>query len=198
MLIYYIIITIFDLIDASDTQFPCPETNSSFPSIITFSWFDSLAWTGYKRAILESDLWDLNPRDQSATVAPQFDKNWAPLLKAANLQSRSDKKESLNKSQDSEKVIVQTGKKENLVTANLSIFVPLIKSFGWTFLSGSVIKAIHDVMVFISPMILRRIIAFSEPVCEGCSSSPVWQGRVATKILRRFLGGPLDTGSMFL
>ena len=43
---------------------------------------------------MDTDLWDLNPRDQSANVAPQFDKNWAPLLKAANLQSRAEKRES--------------------------------------------------------------------------------------------------------
>ena len=31
-------------------------------------------------------------------------------------------------------------------------------------------------MVFIAPMLLKRIIAFSEPVCEGCTQSPIWQG----------------------
>ena len=67
---------------------PSPETSSPFPSIITFSWFDSLASTGYKRALTTSDLWQLNPRDQSATVAPIFNKNWQPMMQAANLTSR--------------------------------------------------------------------------------------------------------------
>ena len=161
--------------DTQDSAHPCPETNSSFPSVITFSWFDSLAWTGYKRAILEADLWDLNPRDQSANVAPRFGQNWAPLLKAANLQGRAEKKENSTVfNNESGKVSIQTGKKSP--RESLSIFVPLIKSFGWTFLGGSIIKACHDVMVFISPMILQRIIAFSEPVCEGCEASPIWQG----------------------
>ena len=132
-----------------------------------------MAWTGYKRAILDTDLWDLNPRDKSANVAPMFDKNWAPLLKAANDQTRAERRESGKDGKDTEKVTVKSGKSPK---ENLSIFVPLIKSFGLTFLGGSVIKAFHDVMVFISPMILQRIIAFSEPVCEGCVSSPVWQG----------------------
>ena len=162
------------ILDNKDSPNQCPETSSSFPSVITFSWFDSLAWTGYKRAIMEPDLWDLNPRDQSANVAPIFDRNWAPRLQAANLQSRADKKENKCTSQDSEKVEIQTGKKSP--RESLSILVPLIKSFGWSFLGGSIIKAFHDVMVFISPMILKRIIAFSEPVCEGCLRSPVWQG----------------------
>ena len=67
---------------------PSPETCSPFPSIITFSWFDSLATLGFKRALTTSDLWQLNPRDQSATVAPIFNKNWQPMMQAAHLESR--------------------------------------------------------------------------------------------------------------
>eukprot|EP00090_Calanus_glacialis_P002437 TRINITY_DN11824_c0_g1_i1.p1 TRINITY_DN11824_c0_g1~~TRINITY_DN11824_c0_g1_i1.p1 ORF type:complete len:1639 (-),score=332.95 TRINITY_DN11824_c0_g1_i1:544-5460(-) len=150
-----------------DSTIPCPETTSSFPSIITFSWFDSLAWTGYKRTILDADLWELNPRDQSATVAPVFDNNWGPKLKAANLTSRGKV--------DGGEVVIETGKKKS-PKESLSIFLPLVKSFGMSFLLGSVLKFFHDIMVFIAPMLLRRIIAFSEPVCEGCTQSPVWQG----------------------
>ena len=163
-----------------DSQNPCPETSSSFPSRITFSWFNSLAWTGYKRAILDTDLWDLNPRDRSATVAPIFDKNWAPNLKAANLSSR--KSETIEADLDGkEKVVVKTGGKSP--KENLSIFLPLVKSFGVSFLYGSVIKLFHDLMVFIQPLLLRRIIAFSEPVCEDCAASPVWQGVLYAVVL---------------
>lgn len=149
-----------------DSVLPCPETTSSFPSIITFSWFDTLAWTGYKRTILDADLWELNPRDQSATVSPIFDTNWGPKLKAANLTSRGKP--------DSGEVEIETGKKSP--KESLSIFLPLVKSFGMSFLLGSVLKFVHDIMVFIAPMLLKRIIAFSEPVCEGCTQSPIWQG----------------------
>jgi len=146
---------------------PCPENTSSFPSIITFSWFDSLAWTGYKRTIVDDDLWQLNPRDQSATAAPIFDANWGPKLKAANLNSREKVEE--------KEVAIETGKKKT-PKESLSIFAPLVKSFGMSFLLGSVLKFFHDIMVFIAPMLLKRIIAFSEPVCEGCTPSPLWQG----------------------
>eukprot|EP00092_Neocalanus_flemingeri_P004166 GFUD01004481.1.p1 GENE.GFUD01004481.1~~GFUD01004481.1.p1 ORF type:complete len:1636 (+),score=378.79 GFUD01004481.1:74-4981(+) len=156
-----------------DSSLPCPETTSSFPSIITFSWFDSLAWTGYKRTILDADLWDLNPRDQSATVAPIFDSNWGPKLIAANLTSRE--KVDASFSVGGEKVVIETGNKKSK-KESLSIFVPIIKSFGLSFLVGSVLKFFHDMMVFIAPLLLKRIIAFSEPVCEGCTQSPTWQG----------------------
>lgn len=156
-----------------DSTTPCPETTSSFPSIITFSWFDSLAWTGYKRAIVDADLWELNPRDQSATVAPIFDKNWGPKLKAANLTSRE--KSDAGYKVANEEVTVESAKKKS-PKETLSVFLPLVKSFGLSFAMGSILKFAHDIMVFIAPMLLKRIIAFSEPVCEGCTRSPVWQG----------------------
>ena len=90
--------------ERDDSSKPCPENTSSFPSVITFSWFDSLAWTGYKRTIVDDDLWQLNPRDQSATTAPIFDANWGPKLKAANLTSREKTVV--------EEVTIETGKKK--------------------------------------------------------------------------------------
>ena len=106
-------------------------------------------------------------------MAPIFDKNWAPQLKAAHLDSRESPEAEVD-AEDKEKVVVKTGGKS--AKEKLSIFLPLVKSFGVSFLGGSIIKLFHDLMVFIPPMLLKSIIAFSEPVCEGCSSSPVWQG----------------------
>ena len=105
-------------------------------------------------------------------MAPIFDKNWAPQLKAARLDSR-ESPEAEFEAEDKEKVVVKTGKSAK---ENLSIFLPLVKSFGTSFLGGSIIKLFHDLMVFIPPMLLKSIIVFSEPVCDGCTSSPVWQG----------------------
>lgn len=137
---------------SGDSAVPCPETAASFPSVITFSWFDSLAWTGYKRALLAGDLWDLNPRDKSSTCAPKFEANWGPKLRAANLASRE--REAANFSAGSEKVVVETAKKKTS-RESLSIFLPLIKSFGLSFLVGSVLKFVHDIAVFIAPLLLK-------------------------------------------
>ena len=32
--------------------------------------------TGWRRALLNSDLWSLNPRDRSQTVVPQLANSW--------------------------------------------------------------------------------------------------------------------------
>lgn len=63
------------------SQNPSPEESSSFLSLITYFWFDTMAWKGYKKPLEASDLWDLNARDKSKSVVPRFDKHWENSLK---------------------------------------------------------------------------------------------------------------------
>ena len=172
--------------DTDGSRHPCPESDSSFPSVITFSWFNSLAWTGYRRALLETDLWQLSGRDQSANVVARFDTHWQPRLKAANLQARVDKNENKSSAplEHQQQPQVKYKGSTNSPRENLTVTVPLIKSFGWTFAVGLLIKIGHDVCIFIPPMILKRIIAFAEPHCDPSEDfecdpegrSPLWQG----------------------
>ena len=46
-----------------------------------------------------------------------------------------------------------------------------MKTYGFNFVLGSILKFIHDVLVFISPLLLRRIIGFAEDPCEQ-----LWKG----------------------
>lgn len=56
---------------------------ASYPSRVLFSWFDSLAWTGYRRPLETKDLWNMNYEDSSREVVPVFDKHWErSLIKA--------------------------------------------------------------------------------------------------------------------
>ncbi|XP_067661101.1 multidrug resistance-associated protein 1-like [Haliotis asinina] len=60
---------------------PCPEVTASFPSRFVYWWITKLVVIGYKRGIVQEDLWDLNPRDQSKTLVPPFEKEWAEEVK---------------------------------------------------------------------------------------------------------------------
>ena len=116
-------------------------------------------------AIVDTDLWDLNTRDQSATVAPMLDKNLAPLINAAKLSPRGGNSDvSFSATADNNK---STSKD------NVSIFMPLIKSFGSSFLCGSFLKLFHDVLVFIASILLRRIIDYAKPACDGTTSGEI-------------------------
>jgi len=153
---------------------PCPEPTATFPSVLVFGWFNSLCWTGYKRSIVHDDLWDLNPRDASATVVPKFNSNWLPRLQAANLTKKvSDQEASFNA--EDETVVVEPGKKGKSAKETLSIFPPLVKTFGMSFFVGSILKLIHDVMIFAAPLILRRLIAFASKFPD-VEQEPMWKG----------------------
>lgn len=81
---YYSIIDVFivmKIVIVVVIQNLCPENASGFPSRLTFSWFDPLAITGFRRSLTEDDLWALNPQDSSKEVVPKFDKFWEKSLK---------------------------------------------------------------------------------------------------------------------
>ncbi|XP_071095145.1 multidrug resistance-associated protein 1-like [Haliotis cracherodii] len=74
---------------------PCPEVTASFPSRLVYWWIAKLVFIGYKRGIEEDDLWDLNPRDQSRTLVPPFEKAWTQevnKVKTKNLSLRAKRK----------------------------------------------------------------------------------------------------------
>ena len=40
------------------SQHPCPENWASLPSILTLWWFNPLAYLGWKRPLIQEDMWD--------------------------------------------------------------------------------------------------------------------------------------------
>lgn len=53
---------------------PSPELRSSYLRQIFFQWFDKTTWVGYRRALEEKDIYDINPVDTSKELVPPFDK----------------------------------------------------------------------------------------------------------------------------
>lgn len=61
-------------------QNPSPEITAGFLSSLVYSWFDKLAWKGFKKPLEHSDLWDINPEDTSSEITPIFEKHWQKSL----------------------------------------------------------------------------------------------------------------------
>ena len=91
------------------------------------------------------------------------------MMQAANLSSREVPEASFSASDGGEVKIEPS--KGNLAKENLSIFRPLVVSFGLSFLAGSCLKFIHDIAVFIAPVLLKAIIHFA-----SSADAPVWRG----------------------
>lgn len=68
---------------ASSSGLQCPKESASFPAILTFSWFTSLAWTGFKRSLTMEDLWELPRTLKSATLIPKFQRHFEAASAAA-------------------------------------------------------------------------------------------------------------------
>ncbi|XP_026315311.1 multidrug resistance-associated protein 1-like isoform X2 [Hyposmocoma kahamanoa] len=143
---------------------PCPESASGFPSRLTFSWFDPLAITGFRRSLTESDLWALNPPDSSKEVVPRFEKYWHSTL---------EKREATNsKKATYSQISASMNFKPESERKPASVLPALCLAFGAQFLFGSVLKLINDILTFVSPQLLGLLISFIE------SKEPVWKGYV--------------------
>ena len=55
---------------------PCPELFVSFVDQIHFFWFTKVCYLGWKRPLVEDDLYDIPPQDTCAEVHPPFEKEF--------------------------------------------------------------------------------------------------------------------------
>ncbi|XP_065338923.1 multidrug resistance-associated protein 1 isoform X7 [Cloeon dipterum] len=160
------------------TEYPkvdnlCPESNSSFLSRMSFSWFDKLAWLGFRKPLENKDLWNMNPLDTSAHVVPIFEKYWnQSVRKAARMfwvyfgtnASKASYKNSSGR--------VDFEQSKTKLKYHASIVPAICKAFGPIFLFGSFLKFVQDILGFVNPQLLSLLIGFVE------KDDPLWKGLV--------------------
>ncbi|XP_017727200.1 PREDICTED: multidrug resistance-associated protein 1 isoform X1 [Rhinopithecus bieti] len=172
---------------------PCPESSASFLSRITFWWITGLIVRGYRQPLEGSDLWSLNKEDTSEQVVPVLVKNWKkecaktrkqPVKVVYSSKDPAQPKESskVDANEEVEALIVKSPHKE----WNPSLFKVLYKTFGPYFLMSFFFKAIHDLMMFSGPEILKLLINFVND-----TKAPDWQGYFYTALL--FIAACLQT-----
>ncbi|XP_017473670.1 PREDICTED: multidrug resistance-associated protein 1 isoform X3 [Rhagoletis zephyria] len=161
-----------------------PESSASFLSRITYTWFDVMAWKGYRNPLEEKDLWDLRPQDSCKEVMPIFAYYWNKNVRK-NTKTRTPTPTQPKAQYSNGKVEFEnphgrnTGKKG--VT---SIMPPIIKSFGGVFLLGSLMKLICDVLTFAQPQVLSLIIGFVEDYSDDEKDrQPQWKGILYAALL---------------
>uniref|UniRef100_A0A5F8H1J1 Multidrug resistance-associated protein 1 n=1 Tax=Monodelphis domestica TaxID=13616 RepID=A0A5F8H1J1_MONDO len=172
---------------------PCPESGASFLSRITFWWISGLMVQGYKCPLEATDLWSLNREDTSNQVVPVLVKNWKKECAKTRKQpvkivySPKDpaKAEGGSKGDVNEEVealILKPTQRER----KPSLFKVLYKTFGPYFLMSFLFKALHDLMMFAGPEILKLLINFVND-----NQAPDWQGYFYTALL--FVSACLQT-----
>nr|XP_055195491.1 multidrug resistance-associated protein 1 isoform X2 [Nyctereutes procyonoides] len=172
---------------------PCPESSASFLSRVTFWWITGLMVRGYRQPLESTDLWSLNKEDTSEQVVPVLVKNWKKECAKSKRQQRkitySSKDPAKPKggsqvdvNEEAEVLIVKTPQKER----EPSLFKVLYKTFGPYFLMSFLFKALHDLMMFAGPEILKLLINFVND-----KKAPDWQGYLYTALL--FISACLQT-----
>ncbi|XP_071797862.1 multidrug resistance-associated protein 1-like [Asterias amurensis] len=170
----------------SDTN-ACPEATASFISKITFNWFSSMVFRGYKKTLTEKDLWSLLERDKAAAVMPRFFQSWrkenskssshaTKKVKSGGHVPMKRMEESSNATSDHGSAFspgaqspdshANSGGADGAedwvdVSDGASLFKAIARTFGPFFLVGTFLKVLHDILLFVSPQLLRGLINFT-------------------------------------
>ncbi|KAM5272344.1 ATP-binding cassette sub-family C member 2 [Ctenodactylus gundi] len=173
-----------------------PSSTASFLSSITFSWYDSIVLKGYKRPLTFEDVWDVDEGLKTKTVVSKFEVFMARELQKARqaLQRRQQKSQqnsgavlhglNKNQSQSQDVLVLEEAKKKKKKSEVTRDFPKswLIKTFFKTFasvlLKSFVLKLVHDIILFVSPQLLRSLIAFVSD-----QDSYVWTGYLFAVLL---------------
>ncbi|GAB1607313.1 multidrug resistance-associated protein 1-like isoform X1 [Argonauta hians] len=138
----------------------CPEERASFLSKISFWWVTPLLVKGYRKSLEFKDLWLLNSFLTSEQIVMYFNKYWDT---ETNKHAKPVEKEHLlGNNIDDIKII--SGGKPNLVKC-------LLRAFGDKILLAAFFKLNHDILVFVSPVLLKLLINFISTKSEFA-----WQG----------------------
>ncbi|CAH1406921.1 unnamed protein product [Nezara viridula] len=153
---------------------PCPEESASFPSRITFSWFNHLLSKGFKKTLTSNDLWSMEFHNTALQVFSLFNKYWnAFIVKKNGLVFKNSAK--FMKNEDSVKIAGS-----ETVYKPCSIVPPLCKAFGPEFAVCSIFKIIQIFLSFVSPQLLKYLILFME------RDEPMWHGYLYATLLLVF------------
>ncbi|KAG7314076.1 hypothetical protein KOW79_022572 [Hemibagrus wyckioides] len=165
-----------------------PEATATFLSRITFNWFNWMVINGFKRPLVQEDMWELNEKDSTGYISQRFEEIMKEELRKGRqrLQKKqSKKKESTLKldreqndlakgvSQDilimeergekAEKKKKKKEKKDSVSDYPDSWLVPTImKTFKWVLLESAVFKLLQDLLSFVSPQLLKVMITFTQ------------------------------------
>ena len=102
---------------------PSPNYNSSFVNKLLYVWVTPLLWTGFRKSLTMTDLWDISPKVASKNTVPEFLDTYDSMVTKAKTNQVSPSKEG-----------------EPVKKKQVSILPALIKVYGGSFLFGSILK----------------------------------------------------------
>ncbi|XP_061228390.1 ATP-binding cassette sub-family C member 2 isoform X2 [Neopsephotus bourkii] len=177
-----------------------PEVTASFLSSITFEWYSSMVFKGYRKPLEIEDIWELKAKDKTKSIYTVFEKNMKTGVRKAQaeLEKRKRKKRrregdlnhvnNISKTQSQDILVLEKQPKKKKGDKGDSgshkdyprgwLIKTLCKTFWQNLLLSVAFKLVHDVIVFVSPQLLKLLIAFVSD-----EESFAWQGYVYAILL---------------
>lgn len=122
---------------------PSPELGAGALDQLFFHWFSTITWTGFKRPLIEDDIYDVNPQFASNELVPIFDKNFKRSIEKNAKKSARNIKEN------------ETTSEATTEVTNGSVLNALWKSFGSQLVFSLFLRIIIDLIQFVQPFLLR-------------------------------------------
>uniref|UniRef100_A0A8C8ECB9 Canalicular multispecific organic anion transporter 1 n=1 Tax=Otus sunia TaxID=257818 RepID=A0A8C8ECB9_9STRI len=171
---------------------PNPEVTASFLSSITFEWYTSMVFKGYRKPLEIEDIWELKGKDKTQAIYAVWEKNMKTAVRKAqaDLEKRKRKKRrqkadpdhgnNMSKAQSQDILVLQPKRKKKGDKGDSGphkdfprgwLMKTLCKTFWQNLLLSVAFKLVHDGLVFVSPQLLKLLIAFVSD-----EESFAWQG----------------------
>ncbi|XP_009877002.1 PREDICTED: canalicular multispecific organic anion transporter 1 [Apaloderma vittatum] len=187
--------------ETKETSKKNPEVTASFLSSITFEWYTSMVFKGFRKPLEIEDVWELKSKDKTQAIYTVLEKNMKTAVKKAQaeLEKRKRKKRrregdpdhgnNMSKAQSQDILVLEKQpkrqKKRDKGDSSSRKDFPrgwlvktLCKTFWQNLLLSVAFKVVHDVLVFVSPQLLKLLIAFVSD-----KESFAWQGYLYSILL---------------
>ncbi|XP_074882256.1 ATP-binding cassette sub-family C member 2 isoform X3 [Buteo buteo] len=172
-----------------------PEVTASFLSSITFEWYTSMVFKGYRKPLEIEDIWELKGKDKTQAIYAVLEKNMKTAVRKAQaeLEKRKRKKRrregdpdhgnNVSKAQSQDILVLEEKQPKRKKKGDKGDSGPrkdfprgwlvktLCKTFWKNLLLSVAFKLVHDALVFVSPQLLKLLIAFVSD-----EESFAWQG----------------------
>ncbi|KAM6105939.1 LOW QUALITY PROTEIN: ATP-binding cassette sub-family C member 2 [Pterocles gutturalis] len=176
-----------------------PEVTASFLSSITFGWYTRMVLKGYRKPLEIDDVWELKSKDKIQSIYAVFEKNMKPAVRKAQteLEKRKRKKRlwegdpdhgnNMSKAQSQDILVLEEKQPKRKKKGDSSphkdfprgwLLKTLCKTFWQNLLLSVALKLVHDTLVFVSPQLLKLLIAFVSD-----DEAFAWQGYLYSILL---------------
>ncbi|KAG8432959.1 hypothetical protein GDO86_017285 [Hymenochirus boettgeri] len=162
---------------------PCPVSEASFLSRVTFSWFTEIMFKGYRQPLKEDDVWALRKSDRAEEILDSFSEEIQKELKKAKLLEEPTMFTAspidniwISPLEKSESKLLLDNK--HVYLNQKTLLKVIMRFFGLQFLLSTLLMFLYTAILFINPLLVRLLLRLLKE-----TSSPSWQGFLVAVLL---------------